>query len=87
MHKNVNILAPEGNISLGERNANQSVILGDNFMQYFMPIMRTMTILVDAMAKEPQLTVSKVPAKTLVAMFNDITANYKKTLSDKIKVS
>ena len=49
--------------------------------------MRTMTILVDAMAKEPQLTVSKVPAKTLVAMFNDITANYKKTLSDKIKVS
>ena len=87
MYKNVNILAPEGNISLGERNANQSVILGDNFMQYFMPIMRTMTILVDAMAKEPQLTVSKVPAKTLVAMFNDITANYKKTLSDKIKVS
>ena len=87
MYKNVNILAPEGNISLGKRNANQSAVLGDNLMEYLIPIMSNMKILVERITKEPQLTTSKLPAQTLINMFSQFINNYQKTLSDKIKLS
>jgi hypothetical protein len=87
MHKNVNILAPEGNISLGERNANQSAVLGDNLMEYLVPIMKNMKTLVEKITKEPQLTTSKIPAQTLIEQFNTFITNYQKALSDKIKLS
>ncbi len=87
MHKNVNILAPEGNISMGKRNADQSAVLGDNLMEYLVPIMKNMKTLVEKITKEPQLTTSKIPAQTLIEQFNTFITNYQKALSDKIKLS
>ncbi len=87
MFNNVNILAPKGNISIGKRNADQSAILGDNLMEYLVPIMKNMKTLVEKMTKEPKLTTSKIPAQTLIEQFNTFITNYQKALSDKIKLS
>lgn len=87
MFKNVNILAPEGNISLGKRNADQSAILGDNFMEYFVSIVKNLNTLVKALKNEPKLTVSKIPANVLSNELLDFLNNIDKTLSDKIKLS
>ena len=87
MFNNVNILAPKGNISMGKRNADQSAVLGDNLMEYLVPIMKNMKTLVEKMTKEPQLTTSKIPAQTLIEQFNTFITNYQKALSDKIKLS
>ncbi len=87
MFNNVNILAPKGNISIGKRNADQSAILGDNLMEYLVPIMTNMKTLVEKMTKEPKLTTSKIPAQTLIEQFNTFITNYQKALSDKIKLS
>lgn len=87
MFNNVNILAPKGNISIGKRNADQSAILGDNLMEYLVPIMTNMKTLVEKMTREPKLTTSKIPAQTLIEQFNTFITNYQKALSDKIKLS
>ena len=87
MFNNVNILAPKGNISMGKRNADQSAVLGDNLMEYLVPIMKNMKTLVEKITKEPQLTTSKIPAQTLIEQFNTFITNYQKALSDKIKLS
>ena len=56
-------------------------------MEYLIPIMSNMKILVERITKEPQLTTSKLPAQTLINMFSQFINNYQKTLSDKIKLS
>tara|TARA_A100000172_G_C3043676_1_gene111621 strand:- start:3482 stop:4726 length:1245 start_codon:yes stop_codon:yes gene_type:complete len=68
----VGLYSKEGNINLlgnliriGDLSANQSLVLGDEFMSDFKVLMRKITQLCNSLSSEPKLTVSKATANSL----------------------
>jgi hypothetical protein len=77
----------KGNIKLGDPNASQSVILGDNFIRDFGDLLTKLQVLCQTLSIEPYLALSSGPAgsaKTQLTMMlnniNDYTSKIVKTI-------
>jgi len=83
----ITLQSGKGNVKLGDVNANQSVILGDNFMKDFSNLIKKLQTLCSTLSKEPQLFISG-PAATsaqnqisqMLNNINDYTSKIVKTL-------
>ncbi len=59
----VTLQSGKGNVRLGDVNANQSVVLGDNFMKDFSDLIKKLQTLCSTLSKEPKIYISG-PAAT-----------------------
>ena len=50
---NLNLLSPQGIVSLGKQNANESLVLGNSFMTQFSNLLDNLSILLTALNGEP----------------------------------
>ena len=82
---NVNLVG--GEIKLGDVNANQSLILGDNFLSEFKDLIERLENLCEALSTEPKLFISGPAANsvkvTIMKMLNNFD-NYKSKISKTI---
>ena len=82
---NVNLVGKE--VKLGDPKANQSVILGDNFISEFENLMKKMRALCEALSNEPKLFLSGPLANstksTLIKMIDNVD-NYKSKITKTI---
>ena len=87
---NVNILAPKGNISMGQRNAKESVILGDAYMLEMKSLVKNLINVFNSLSKEPNLSLTPGTAqmaKNSLQEFLNKMEGDNQLLSDKVKVS
>ena len=85
---NVNILTPKGNISLGDTNASEAVLLGTTFISNFDAFLAGLSVLFKALSKEPSLSVSAGFAYTLQqTQISGFRKELQNLLSEKVKVS
>lgn len=85
---NVNILSPKGNIALGETNASEAVILGTSFIKLMDTFLGSYGQLLQAMSKEPTLSISAAFAYTSYEnSIQKLRAQLSTMLSEKVKVS
>ena len=85
---NVNILAPEGKVSLGKPNARESVILGSSFMEKFDIFLGSYGQLLQTLSKEPSLSIAA--SFSLVSydvQIKTLREEMKRMLSSRVKVS
>ena len=83
----VTLQSGKGNIRLGDVNANQSVVLGDNFMKDFSDLIKKLQTLCSTLSKEPKIYISG-PAATsaqnqisqMLNNINNYTSKIVKTL-------
>ena len=87
LNRNVNILAPQGMVSLGRRNSSDAVILGTSFFQTLGPTLNMLSQLCKQLAKEPQLSVSTFQSTSLSTMLEEVVDNLDSFLSTKVKTS
>lgn len=87
---NVNILAPKGNISMGQRNAKESVILGNAYMLEMKSLVKNLLNVFNSLSKEPNLALTPGTAemaKNSLQEFLNKMEGDNQLLSDKVKVS
>ena len=77
----------KNNIKLGDPNANQSVILGDKFMDDFQDLLRKLQSLCQTLSAEPKLYLStgtagsaKTQISSMLNNLNDYTSKIVKTI-------
>ena len=83
----VTLQSGKGNVRLGDVNANQSVVLGDNFMKDFSDLIKKLQTLCSTLSKEPKIYISG-PAATsaqnqisqMLNNINNYTSKIVKTL-------
>jgi len=83
----VTLQSGKGNVRLGDVNANQSVVLGDNFMKDFSDLIKKLQTLCSTLSKEPKIFISG-PAATsaqnqisqMLNNINNYTSKIVKTL-------
>jgi len=84
---NLNILTPEGNISIGKKDADEAVILGTTFIAQMDSFLYNLDGLLQALSKEAGLSIAAgfayTMASTSVQKFRD---NLQNMLSQKVKV-
>ena len=79
--KNGNINLQANSIKLGDVKANQSLVLGDNFIQNFEFLLKSLSILCDTIASEPSLSVSPLAASSTKITIEKILKNIDSFLS------
>ena len=84
---NVNILSNSGNVSIGQVNAPQAAVLGDNFMVQFDALLTNLTQLANALNAEPSLTTTPAVAYLMKDSIQIIQNQIPNLLSKKIKLA
>lgn len=84
---NINIIAPKGNISIGERNAQEAVIKGTSFNVQLDSLLKNIEILCDALLTEASLVSTPGAAQALKLVATEFKDNLATLLSDKVKIS
>ena len=84
---NINIIAPKGNISIGERNAQEAVIKGTSFNVQLESLLKNIEILCDALLTEASLVSTPGAAQALKLVATEFKDNLATLLSDKVKIS
>ncbi len=85
--KNLNLLAPEGVVSLGKQNATESVILGDKFLQQFEALIQTIDNVFSALKDEPQTPNAGAQARLGIDVIRPIKDMINSFKSQKVKTS
>ena len=74
-------------VNLGEANASQSVMLGDNFINDFEDLLNKIKLMCDTLAKEPQLVLTQgvansvsTKADSMLKSINSYTSKIVKTV-------
>ena len=86
-NQNVNILAPKGNISIGQRNSQEAVIKGTSYNVFMEDLLANLKILCDALLLESSLTATPGAANTLKNSVIEFKNKLDTLLSDKVKIS
>lgn len=81
----ITLQSGKGNIRLGDVNANQSVILGDNFMKDFSSLLGKLQILCQTLSAEPYLAVSGPAASSTKTQISKMLNNIKDYTSKIVK--
>jgi|CoawatStandDraft_6_1074263.scaffolds.fasta_scaffold02733_5 hypothetical protein len=81
----ITLQSGKGNIRLGDVNANQSVILGDNFMKDFSSLLGKLQILCQTLSAEPYLAVSGPAASSTKTQISQMLNNIKDYTSKIVK--
>ena len=81
----ITLQSGKGNIRLGDVNANQSVILGDNFMKDFANLLGKLQILCQTLSTEPYLAVSGPSASSTKTQISQMLNNIKDYTSKIVK--
>ena len=80
---NINV---QGNlVKLGDTSANQSLVLGDNFIEQFEFLLNSLSLLLDALTSEPQLGPSSIAADATKTVIEKILASKDSLLSKTTK--
>jgi hypothetical protein len=87
--KNINIIANEGIISIGNtaQEAQNAAVLGTNFMTQFKVVVQSLINLTSALSKEPGLSVAAAQAFTLNELLLEVEKQIPLLLSQKVKIS
>ena len=85
--KNLNLLAPEGIVSLGKQNASESVILGDKFLEQFEALIQTVDNVFTALADEPQTPNAGAQARLGIDVIRPIKDMINSFKSQRVKTS
>ena len=85
--KNLNLLAPEGIVSLGKQNASESVILGDKFLDQFDALLETIDNVFTALADEPQTPNAGAQARLGIDVIRPIKDMINSFKSQRVKTS
>ena len=85
--RNVNILAPQGNVSIGQKNASDAAILGTSFINLITPFLGLLKTTLEQLKNEPQLSVSKPSSMATATELQSVLNKIQTTLSDKVKLS
>ena len=87
--KNVNIYSEKGYVSLGRKNAEESVLLGDRFIEQFIQLLNSLESLANALITEPQLAGTPQVASLIKTNIQSIKVNISgsNVLSNFVKVS
>ena len=87
--KNINIYSEKGYVSLGRKNAEESVLLGDRFIDQFIQLLNSLESLANALITEPQLAGTPQVASLVKTNIQSIKVNISgsNVLSNFVKVS
>ena len=85
--KNVNVLAPQGVVSLGKQNATESVILGDKFLGDFEALLDTISNVFTALSNEPMTPGAGATARLSLDVINPIKDAINSYKSQRVKTS
>ena len=85
--KNVNVLAPQGVVSLGKQNATESVILGDKFLGDFEALLDTISNVFTALSNEPMTPGAGASARLSLDVINPIKDAINSYKSQRVKTS
>lgn len=80
---NINLFAPK--VRLGDKNASESIVLGDKFATQFKQLLTTLGLLCEALEKEPTLKITPPIASSLKTLSNQIKNQIPKFLSKTVK--
>lgn len=80
-----NIILQGKNIKLGELRANESLVLGDKFMESFSQLLSSLNLLCDALSSEPALTVSPPSAANAKVQIESMKSQMGSFLSKVVK--
>ena len=80
---NINISGK--NVKLGDTSANQSIVLGDNFIEGFRSLLVSLRQLTDAISNEPSLSIAAPTAITANQTILDLIDNLNNYLSKTVK--
>ena len=83
--RNNNVILQGKEIRLGEKNAIESLILGDKFMQGFDQLLFGISLLCDSLSSEPMLGPSSATATNLKQMANNMKNQLNQYLSKSVK--
>ncbi len=83
--RNNNVILQGKEIRLGEKNATESLILGDKFMQGFDQLLFGISLLCDSLSSEPMLGPSSATATNLKQMANNMKNQLNQYLSKSVK--
>ena len=84
---NLNLLAPQGIVSLGKPNATESVILGDAFMTQFSNLLDNLVILLTALNGEPMVPAAAAASFLVKESINQIKVQLPSLVSNSVKTS
>jgi len=84
---NLNLLAPQGIVSLGKPNATESVILGDAFMTQFSSLLDNLSILLTALNGEPMVPAAAAASFLVKESINQIKVQLPSLVSNSVKTS
>ena len=87
VNANVNIIAPKGNVSIGQRNAQEAVIKGTSYNVFMNDLLSNLKVLCDALLLETSLTTTPGAATALKNSVVDFRNKLDTLLSDKVKIS
>ena len=87
VNANVNIIAPKGNVSIGQRNAQEAVIKGTSYNVFMNDLLSNLKVLCDALLLETSLTTTPGAATALKNSVVDFKNKLDTLLSDKVKIS
>ena len=85
--KNVNVIAPNGVVSLGKQNATESVVLGDKFLLQFENLVQSLENLCVALSNEPLIPGASSVATLTKPVLENIRNLVPSMKSQKVKVS
>tara|TARA_R110000796_G_scaffold79601_1_gene176755 strand:+ start:4640 stop:5947 length:1308 start_codon:yes stop_codon:yes gene_type:complete len=85
--KNVNIIAPNGIVSLGKQKATESVILGDKFLGDFEALLDTISNVFTALSNEPYTPGAGASARLSLDVINPIKDAINSYKSQRVKTS
>ena len=85
--KNVNIIAPNGIVSLGKQKATESVILGDKFLGDFEALLDTISNVFTALSNEPMTPGAGASARLSLDVINPIKDAINSYKSQRVKTS
>ena len=81
----ITLQSGKGNIRLGDVNANQSVILGDNFMKDFASLLGKLQMLCQTLSAEPKLYLSGTTASSTKTQISQMLNNINNYTSKIVK--
>jgi len=85
--KNVNVIAPNGVVSLGKQNATESVVLGDKFLLQFENLVQSLENLCTALSGEPMIPAAGSVAALTKPVLENIRNLVPSMKSQKVKTS
>ena len=85
--KNINVIAPNGIVSLGKQKATESVILGDKFLGDFEVLLDTIDAVFMALSNEPMTPAAGAAARLALDVVRPIKDSIESFKSKRVKTS